>query len=201
MEFDLWVAYLGAMLLISLSPGSGCMNTLSTSLAVGFRGSWSAIAGLQVGLVIQLLVVGVGLSAILATSPLAFSILQWVGVLYLAWIGIDKLSHADRAFYVEPDRGGRSRFVQAVLINSTNPKSFVFLGAFFPLFVRPEDPLLPQYAVLALTSIVIDTLVMLGYAGMAAKIRRLLKTPDHLRRTQQCFGFLFLVAALGLALY
>ena len=91
MTIDLWLAYVGAMLLISLSPGSGCMHTLSTALALGFRGAWPAIAGLQVGLMIQLVVVGIGLSAVLATTPWAFAILQWAGVLYLAWIGIEKI--------------------------------------------------------------------------------------------------------------
>ena len=199
MTFDLWLAYVGAMLLISLSPGSGCMNTLSTALAVGFRGAWPAIAGLQVGLMIQLVVVGIGLSAVLATTPWAFAILQWAGVLYLAWIGIEKIRDARAPPVVNADDGSRGRFVRAILINSTNPKSFVFLGAFFPRFVVLDDPLLPQYGVLAITSLSIDTAVMLGYAAMAARIRIFLQSPLHMRRTQQLFGLLFLAAATGLA--
>lgn len=200
MSFDLWLAYVGAMLLISLSPGSGCMNTLSTALTVGFRGAWPAIAGLQVGLMIQLIVVGIGLSAVLAATPWAFVTLQWVGVLYLAWIGIEKIRDAGAPPAVDSEGSRRGRFMRAVLINGTNPKSFVFLGAFFPRFVVVEDPLLPQYGVLALTSVVIDTGVMLGYAAMAARIRTFLQSPSHMRRTQQLFGSLFLAAATGLAL-
>lgn len=200
MSFDLWIAYVGAMLLISLSPGSGCMNTLSTALAVGFWRSWSAIAGLQVGLMIQLGVVGIGLSAVLAATPWAFSLLQWVGVAYLAWIGIEKLRSVPTELAITSIGKGRALFLRALVINSTNPKSFVFLGVFFPRFVVLDQPVLPQYAVLALTSVVIDSAVMFGYAALASRVRRLLQSPARLRRTQQLFGVLFLVAASGLAL-
>jgi hypothetical protein len=89
------------------------------------------------------------LSAVLATTPWAFAILQWAGVLYLAWIGIEKIRDAGAPPVVNADDRSRGRFVRAILINSTNPKSFVFLGAFFPRFVVLDDPLLPQYGVLA----------------------------------------------------
>ena len=79
------------MLVISILLGSGCINTLSTSLSYGFRHATPAIAGLQIGLLIQLTIVGVGLGAIFAISPIAFFVSQWVGVLYLVWIGVSKL--------------------------------------------------------------------------------------------------------------
>jgi len=91
MQLDVWLAYVLAMIVISISPGSGCINTLSTSLSYGFRQALPAIAGLQLGLVVQLIVVGVGLGAILASSELAFMVLQWAGVGYLVWIGGSKL--------------------------------------------------------------------------------------------------------------
>ena len=92
MQLDVWLAYVLAMIVISISPGSGCINTLSTSLSYGFRQALPAIAGLQVGLVVQLIVVGVGLGAILASSELAFMVLQWAGVGHLSvdwWIQAD----------------------------------------------------------------------------------------------------------------
>ena len=91
MQLDVWLAYVMAMIVISISPGSGCINTLTTSLSYGFRQALPAIVGLQVGLVVQLIVVGVGLGAMLAYSELAFMVLQWAGVGYLVWIGGSKL--------------------------------------------------------------------------------------------------------------
>jgi homoserine/homoserine lactone efflux protein len=86
MALDMWIGYVLAMLVISISPGSGCINTLSTSLSYGFRLATAAIAGLQVGLLIQLTIVGVGLGAIFATSPTAF--LCCSGQVFCIWSGL-----------------------------------------------------------------------------------------------------------------
>lgn len=75
MTFEVWLAYALAMLIISISPGSGCINPLSSSLSYGFRPAISAIAALQVRLLVRLMVVGISLGAILVTSPSAFLIL------------------------------------------------------------------------------------------------------------------------------
>ena len=152
-----------AMLVISISPGSGCINTLSTSLSYGFRPAIPAIAGLQVGLLIQLTIVGIGLGAIFATSPTAFLVLQWAGVLYLVWIGASKLIWPKIQLASESVPVPKSAlFNRAILINVTNPKAFVFLAAFFPQFIDHSTELLPQYIILALTSLLIDTVVMLN---------------------------------------
>jgi homoserine/homoserine lactone efflux protein len=152
MALDMWIGYVLAMLVISISPGSGCINTLSTSLSYGFRLATAAIAGLQVGLLIQLIIVGVGLGAIFATSRTAFFVLQWAGVLYLVWIGASKLIWPKTQLASESLQIPKSAlFNRAIVINVTNPKAFVFLAAFFPQFIDQNADLLPQYTILAIT--------------------------------------------------
>jgi homoserine/homoserine lactone efflux protein len=202
MTFDMWIAYVLAMLVISISPGSGCINTLSTSLSYGFRQAIPAIAGLQVGLLIQLAIVGIGLGAIFATSPRAFFVLQWAGVLYLVWIGASKLIWPKTQLASESVQIPRSAlFNRAILINVTNPKAFVFLAAFFPQFIDQSAELLPQYVILAATSLMIDTAVMLNYAWLAHALRPLLNSEHLMRRQEQFFGLLFVGAGCLLAVY
>lgn len=198
----MWIAYVLAMLVISISPGSGCINTLSTSLSYGFRQAIPAIAGLQVGLLIQLAIVGIGLGAIFATSPRAFFVLQWAGVLYLVWIGASKLIWPKTQLASESVQIPRSAlFNRAILINVTNPKAFVFLAAFFPQFIDQSAELLPQYVILAATSLMIDTAVMLNYAWLAHALRPLLNSEHLMRRQEQFFGLLFVGAGCLLAVY
>jgi homoserine/homoserine lactone efflux protein len=143
MALDLWITYVLAMLVISISPGSGCINTLSTSLGYGFRQAIPAIAGLQVGFLIQLTIVGIGLGAIFTTSATAFLLLQWVGVLYLVWIGASKLIWPKtQVASVSVSVPKSALFNRAILINVTNPKAFVFLAAFFPQFIDQSADLL-----------------------------------------------------------
>jgi homoserine/homoserine lactone efflux protein len=202
MTFDLWIAYVLAMLVISISPGSGCINTLSTSLSYGFRQAIPAIAGLQVGLLIQLTIVGIGLGAIFATSPTAFLVLQWAGVLYLVWIGASKLIWPKTQLASKSVSVPKSAlFNRAILINVTNPKAFVFLAAFFPQFIDQSADLLRQYIILAVTSLVIDTAVMLNYAWLAHALRTLMNSEHLMRRQEQFFGLLFVSAGCLLAIY
>jgi homoserine/homoserine lactone efflux protein len=202
MALDIWIGYVLAMLVISISPGSGCINTLSTSLSYGFRLATAAIAGLQVGLLIQLIIVGVGLGAIFATSRTAFFVLQWAGVLYLVWIGASKLIWPKTQLASESLQIPKSAlFNRAIVINVTNPKAFVFLAAFFPQFIDQNADLLPQYTILAITSLLIDTAVMLNYAWLAHSLRPLLNSEHLMCRQEQFFGLLFVSAGCLLAVY
>ena len=202
MALDIWIGYVLAMLVISISPGSGCINTLSTSLSYGFRLATAAIAGLQVGLLIQLIIVGVGLGAIFVTSRTAFFVLQWAGVLYLVWIGASKLIWPKTQLASESLQIPKSAlFNRAIVINVTNPKAFVFLAAFFPQFIDQNADLLPQYTILAITSLLIDTAVMLNYAWLAHSLRPWLNSEHLMRRQEQFFGLLFVSAGCLLAVY
>lgn len=66
-------------------------------------------------------------------------------------------------------------FKRAVFVNLTNPKSIVFLAALFPQFIMPQQPQLAQYLILGVTTIVVDMIVMTGYATLAQRIAAWIK--------------------------
>ncbi|MFM9033748.1 MAG: LysE family transporter, partial [Mycobacterium sp.] len=83
MAWDLWLAFVGAAIAISVSPGAGAIQSMATGLTHGLRrGTWS-VAGLQIGLMTQLGVVAAGLGAAVARSVTAFTVIKWIGVGYL----------------------------------------------------------------------------------------------------------------------
>ncbi|MDV3440778.1 LysE family transporter, partial [Pseudomonas otitidis] len=85
MALHTWLAFLVACWVISLSPGAGAIASMSSGLQYGFlRGYWNAI-GLQLGLALQIAIVAAGVGAILATSAMAFGLIKWFGVAYLAY--------------------------------------------------------------------------------------------------------------------
>lgn len=79
MTIEWWFAYLLTSIILSLSPGSGAINTMSTSINHGYRGAAASIAGLQTGLAIHIVLVGVGLGTLFSRSVLAFEVLKWAG--------------------------------------------------------------------------------------------------------------------------
>jgi homoserine/homoserine lactone efflux protein len=201
MTWDWWLTYLLTTTILSLSPGSGAINTMSTGISHGYRGAVASIAGLQVGLATHIVLVGIGLGALFAHSLLAFEILKWLGVAYLVWLGIQQWRAAG-TFSLDTSAGmipRRRLFKRAIFVNLTNPKSIVFLAALFPQFVLPQYPQTSQYLVLGITTLAVDIIVMIGYAILATRLAHWLKGPRQMRRLNRTFGSLFIMVGALLA--
>ncbi|MRI33231.1 homoserine/homoserine lactone efflux protein [Endozoicomonas sp. OPT23] len=190
MEFNTWLAFLAATALISITPGAGAVNTMSTAIKFGFVKTLPSIMGLQVGLIIYLLIVAAGLGAILAASEQLFNVIKWFGVGYLVYLGIMKWKESELSKGSCRNQSKRKSFASAVVVNLTNPKAIVFLAAFLPQFVQPDLPLWPQYLIMGVTMIVIDILVMLGYSSLALRITPALSRHEKLQ--SRVFGSMFI---------
>lgn len=201
MSLSLWLTFLLAAILISVSPGAGAINTISSGLRYGVKRSLPAIMGLQLGFGIQIVLVGIGLGALLASSTLAFTVLKWAGVAYLIWLGWQKWHEGALDFHEDQSRmpAAKARFWQATFVNITNPKATVFLIALFPQFLDPVAPHGSQFLVMGTTLLAVDTLVMLGYATLASQLQRFIRNVQHQRLMNKCFGGLFVAAAAALA--
>lgn len=202
--WDLWLAFLGAAIAISVSPGAGAIQSMATGLTYGLRrGAWS-VAGLQIGLMTQLAIVAVGLGAAVAQSVVAFTVIKWIGVLYLVYLAVRQWRTAAEELQVSVDadaRGNRlALLARGALVNLTNPKGLVFLLAVLPQFVVLGQPLLPQYLTIALTMVVVDVVVMCVYTGLASRILGWLRTPRQQRILNQTMAGLFALAAVVLSL-
>ncbi|BBV53317.1 homoserine/homoserine lactone efflux protein [Citrobacter portucalensis] len=201
MTFEWWFAYLLTSIILSLSPGSGAINTMTTAISHGYRGASASIAGLQTGLGIHIVLVGVGLGTLFSRSVIAFEVLKWAGAAYLIWLGIQQWRAAGAIdLNTMANTQSRSRlFKRAVFVNLTNPKSIVFLAALFPQFILPQEPQLMQYVVLDVTTIVVDIIVMIGYATLATRIAGWIKGPKQMKALNKVFGSLFMLIGALLA--
>ncbi|MBU1140333.1 MAG: homoserine/homoserine lactone efflux protein [Proteobacteria bacterium] len=204
MTLDVWLTYLLSVIVLSVSPGAGAINTMSCGLRYGMRRTLPAILGLQLGLALCILLVGFGLGAVIATSSVAFSLLKWFGALYLIWLGYKKWGDStevilDNSHDEQQLVTAATLFIRAVFINLTNPKAIIFLVALFPIFLNPETPKINQFLILGVTSLGVDTLVMLGYAHLSSRLRPLLKNKKAMQLQNRIFGSLFVGAGALLA--
>lgn len=201
MSLEWWFAYLITSIILSVSPGSGAINTMSTAIGHGYRGAAASIAGLQLGLAIHIVLVGVGLGTLIAQSLLAFEQLKWAGAAYLIWLGIQQWRAAGSVdLHTLASSLSRTRlFKRALFVNLTNPKSIVFLAALFPQFIAPHQPQVMQYLVLGVTTIAVDIVVMTGYATLATRIASWIKGPRQMRTLNRIFGSLFMLVGALLA--
>ena len=201
MTFEWWFAYLMTSVIVSLSPGAGAINSMTTSVNHGYRGAIAAIAGLQTGLMMLIILVGVGLGTLLSQSVLAFEILKWAGAAYLIWPGIRQWRAAGTIeLSAQAATLSRKKLYQnGVLVNISNPKSIVFLAALFPQFIMPHQPQLMQYLILGVTTVAADIIVMTGYAVLARQIAVFIKSPAQTRAMNKVFGSLFMLVGALLA--
>lgn len=205
MELSTWLAFFAASWAISISPGPGAIASMSAGLNHGFRYGYVTIFGLVLGIWTQLLIVGVGLGALIAASGAAFTVVKWLGVGYLVWLGIAQWRAPARPMVAVSDSGEvvtqRALILKAWLINIVNPKGTVFLLAVVPQFINPAQPLLQQYLIIGATLAFTDLVVMTGYTALAAKVLGALKEPTHIRAMNRIFGSLFVLAGSLLALF
>ncbi len=178
---------------------------MSAGLNHGFKYGYVTVFGLVLGIWTQLLIVGVGLGALIAASATAFTVVKWLGVAYLVWLGIAHWRAPARPMVALADSGEqvsqRSLILKAWMINIINPKGTVFLLAVVPQFINLAQPLLPQYLIIGATLAFTDMVVMAGYTALAAKVLGALKEPTHIRAMNRTFGGLFVLAGSLLALF
>jgi homoserine/homoserine lactone efflux protein len=199
MDLNTWITLLLATIAISVSPGAGAVVSMNYGINYGLKKSYAAIFGLQAGLLIQTFVVVIGLGALIAKSVLIFNIIKWIGVAYLVYMGLSKIfekvelvEQADRIKSYSPKKA----FITATLINLTNPKATVFLVAFIPQFLNPNESIWYQFLIISLTLVVIDVIVMTGYSSMASKLKFLIKDTKAMKIQNRITGSFLILAAI-----
>jgi homoserine/homoserine lactone efflux protein len=203
MALEVWLAFVGAAILIALSPGAGAIQSMATGLKHGVRRGYWNILGMEIGLMLQLTLVAIGVGAAVASSITAFHVIKWIGVLYLLYLAVRQWRSVTTDLRTRigaaVDGGRLSLATRGFLVNATNPKSLVFFLAVLPQFVVPTAPLLPQYLAVGATMVAVDLVVMGLYTGLAARLVERLHTPRQQTVLNRIFSGLFGTAAVVLS--
>ena len=199
------VEFLLTSLVVVITPGTGVVYTLATGVTRGARASFVAAVGCTLGIVPHMAAAITGLAALLHTSAVAFSVVKYLGVvylLYLAWATLREKG-ALAVEQAEADASGvRRTITTAVLINILNPKLTIFFFAFLPQFVSPGEPheLLNMLA-LSGVFMLLTLVVFAVYGACAAAVReRVLARPQVLAWMRRSFAGSFVALGAKLAL-
>jgi threonine/homoserine/homoserine lactone efflux protein len=136
--FALFVVAALALLLV---PGPAVFYVVARSVEGGRITGLVSVLGIELGTLVHVVFAAAGLSAILASSATAFSVVKWLGAAYLVWLGLQHIL-ARESDAETPETGGETRlpriFAQSVLVQVLNPKVALFFLAFLPQFVDPS---------------------------------------------------------------
>jgi threonine/homoserine/homoserine lactone efflux protein len=172
-ELHTFVIFAAASAAFVAVPGPSVIYIVSRSLAEGRTAGIVSALGIQAGGLVHVTAATVGLSALLASSAVAFSVVKYVGAAYLIVIGVRRLLDGDE--HEDGDGrpvGRRQLFWHGVVVNSLNPKTALFFLAFLPQFVDPDrGAVAPQVLALGALFLVLATLSDSTYALVAGTVR------------------------------
>jgi threonine/homoserine/homoserine lactone efflux protein len=200
---DYWL-FVATGVLLNLTPGQDTFFILGRSLAEGTRNGVASAFGITVGSLLHTAMAALGLSAILATSASAFTVVKLLGAAYLIYLGIGMLTSARS---VEPATA-RARsadvlgaFRAGVLTNVLNPKVALFFLALMPQFIETtSNAKVAAFVALGLTFVATGTVWCLILAMAAGRLRGFfIRHPSGWRAVSQAAGGLFILLGVRLA--
>jgi threonine/homoserine/homoserine lactone efflux protein len=144
--------FVGAALLLLVVPGPSVLYIVTQSVSYGRRAGLASVAGITTGTFVHVAAATIGLSALLASSALAFNVVKYLGAAYLIVVGIRRLAglEPDTAGGVPAARSHASLYRQGIVVNTLNPKTALFFLAFLPQFISEHGAAWAQILVLGL---------------------------------------------------
>jgi len=170
------VAFMAAVLVFLMIPGPGTFAVITASAKGRLRGGYACLAGLMLGDWLLMIAAMIGVAALLMAHPLVFRAVQYLGVAYLLWVGLQLLRAKEGGpSTLLPIRPG-TYFRQGFLITVINPKAIVFYMAFFPLFIDPlhyegAATLAVMGATVSLLTLLYGSLLVVGGHWIAQRLR------------------------------
>jgi threonine/homoserine/homoserine lactone efflux protein len=203
--FNDWLLFVGAALLIVLTPGPNMIYVISRSICQGRKAGVISLFGVMAGFLVHMFAAALGLTALFMAVPLAYELLKWVGaayLLYMAWQAVRPGARSPFEARQLPVDSPRRLFFVGFLTNLLNPKIAVFYLAIFPQFVSPEHgSVFLQSMVLGFTQIGVSFSINLSIALFAGSLAAwFVHHPRWMAAQRYVMGFVLGALAVRLAL-
>lgn len=195
------IAFALAFFVFAASPGPDNMTIVVRTVSHGAASGVAYGAGTVVGILAFLVLAAFGLSALAAEMAVAMTILRYVGAAYLVWMGIRLWTASPEMPALKPvadRRGLASVFLTGVVLNLGNPKMPLFYIALLPSVVGASLTL-GQVGWLAAVILAVEIVVIGGHVALATRARRILRTPQAVRRVNRTAGGLMVGAGVVVA--
>lgn len=203
MTLETWLLYAAAVLVLTVTPGPSVLMCVTSGVNDGAKRTLFAALGSITSVVGIMACSAIGVGAVLAASEMLFSGIKWFGVAYLFYLGVSSLRSKASSFSVEDAKSSQAKigalYLKGLLVGISNPKALLFFTAFFPQFLNPALPQMPQFLILGLTFVVFELFWLMFYATFAARLAPWLRVSGRAKLFNQASGVIFIVASVLLA--
>lgn len=214
MPLQTWLLYALAVLVLTVTPGPTVLMCVTNGVNHGARRAFFSAIGSITAAVGIMACSALGVGAVLAASGELFNVIKWFGVGYLLYIGISTLRSTASSFELPAGEAEALRdmpktirhqtsrlslYVKGLLVGISNPKALLFFTAFFPQFINPAAPQLPQFLILMVTFVCFELFWLMIYAGFAARLAPWLRVQGRAKVFNRVSGATFIAASALLA--
>ncbi len=201
MTFETWAAFALATAVLILIPGPSIMLTVAHASLHGAWRTLNTVNGAIAACLVHVAIAATGIGWLMILAAEWFEVLRWFGVAYLVFMGVQSWRAASRAEAeaAPRSRSGRSLFTEGFLVTLSNPKGIIFVAAFFPQFLTPAAPALPQVLVLGATYLAVAYVLTAAYGFAAARISGMFRSPRAARLRGRLTGTVLIGGGLLLA--
>ena len=175
MPIETFILFLFTTAVVVFSPGAAAIAVASQGATNGGKRALAGVCGIAFANVVYFVLSATGIAALIIASNLIFSIIKWVGVAYLLWLGMNAIF--SRSGVINVSVGKRQThwgklFSQGFVVEFANPKALLYFAAILPQFVEPELPILPQLVIMGLITLVMDLVSYSAYGFLGDRIAR-----------------------------
>ena len=202
MSLETWLAFVIVWIGITLIPGPNAAYAVGTAMTHGLPKAFMVPVGFGIAAICHVLIVSLGVGTLLLASAELFTVVKWLGVAYLFWLGIRQWRAKNNSMDMQIERGSINSIglaAKACIISLSNPKAIYSFLAIFPQFISPQLPVAPQLIVLGATASGIAFLMYCVWTALAAPLGRWLAGSGRLRALNRTTGSLYIAGAAGLA--
>lgn len=198
----LYLAFLGVMAVMAVTPGPANLFAVATGMERGRKAALAGVVGMNAATLVWFGAAALGLGALVTAFPQVFRWVAIAGALYVAWLGIKALlgavRHPDQPKQADVEVGpkaGTSAVVNGFMVQIANPKAILFFTAVLPPFLDVQRPMAPQLALFAAATIGMDVLSMSAYGLGGAALARRMSQPRFKRGFGLIVGLMLLLAS------
>lgn len=199
MNYELWLGFILASLVILPIPGPTLLLVVSYALSHGRQAAIAVGAGVVLGDITAMTASLVGVGALLASSATLYTIFKWLGACYLIYLGIKQWRAPATAFSEAQNLNSNpiKIFAHTYVVTSLNPKTILFFVSFLPLFIDPNKNFVLQAFVYEVSFVTMAVITISLYGLLAVQARRLINTPTIQSKVNKTTGSFIIAAGVG----
>ncbi len=175
MDLHLYLIFLVTTVMLILVPGPAAITVAAQGASCSARSALFGVLGVASADVIFFALSATGIASLLLASSLLFSLIKWIGVIYLLYLGTMALFSKSGAINIVKNSKNSSRsrlFYQGLVIQLSNPKALMYFSALLPQFIDPAQPVMFQMLLMGASCVLADIIVYIVFSRMGEGIAR-----------------------------